>query len=167
MKYLISIILCFLFVPSLYAETNLIALRTELNKAAENKQIAESFFDKMSNIDEQSQPILLGFKAISILIMGKHSFNPYSKLKYFYWGKGLLDKAIEKENSLELHFFRFAVQTNIPSFLPYTGDIQTDKEIIFSYLPKTKDRDLIKRIVAYMSSTKYCSEGEIKKLLYD
>ena len=167
MKRLVICLCFFTMCNFLFADAKLVALRTELNEAAEDKTIAQSFFNKMSVINEQSPPLLIGFKAISILIMGKHSYNPYTKLKYFYWGKDLLDKAIEKEKSLELHFFRFAVQTNIPSFLPYTSDIQTDKKIIFSHLPTTKDLDLIKRIVAYMPSTKYCNEVEIKKLLYD
>ena len=131
MKHFVTYFCFFIISNFLFADSNLVALRTELNEAAEDKTIAQSFFNKMTNINEQSPPILIGFKAISILIMGKHSFNPYTKLKYFYWGKDLLDKAIEKEKSLELHFFRFAVQTNIPSFLPYTGDIQIDKEIIY------------------------------------
>ena len=47
----------------------------------------------MSPITNDSSSILLAYKAISILVKGKHSYNPYTKLKYFYWGKDLLDFA--------------------------------------------------------------------------
>ena len=162
-KYFIFFLLV-LFETSIFANTDLVALRIEINIAAEDEKVAVTFYERMSQVNETSIPILLGFKAISILIMGKHSFNPYIKLKYFYQGKSILDKAIEKESSLELHFLRFAVQTNIPPFLPYTGDIEGDKKIIFSNLYKSTDQDLVKRIIKYMGSTEYCSENELKQL---
>jgi hypothetical protein len=65
------------------SNNNLIAMRIELNLAAENEHIAQSFYNQMSLINNSSPPILIGFKAISILIMGKHAFNPYTKLKHF------------------------------------------------------------------------------------
>ena len=77
----------------------------------------------------------------------------------------MLDKAIALETNLELHFLRFAVQTNIPSFLPYTGDIEYDKKYIFLNLGKSKDKDLIKRIILYLSQTKYCSDADLKQIL--
>jgi len=147
------------------ANNDLNAMRKELNLAAEHEHIAQSFYNQMSLINNSSPPILIGFKAISILIMGKHAFNPYTKLKHFYKGKEMLDKAIEMETNLELYFLRFAVQTNIPSFLPYTGDIENDKTYIFLNLEKSKDKDLINRIILYLSETKYCSDAELKQLL--
>ena len=147
------------------ANNDLLAIRIELNLAAENEQVAQSFYNQMSLISNSSPPILIGFKAISILIMGKHAFNPYTKLKHFYKGKEMLNKAIELETNLELHFLRFAVQTNIPSFLPYTSDIENDKKYIFLNLKESKDKDLIKRIIHYLNQTKHCSDAELKQLL--
>jgi len=147
------------------ANNDLIAIRMELNLAAEDEKVAQTFYNQMSPVNDSSPPILIGFKAISILIMGKHAFNPYTKLKHFYRGKEMLDKAIALETNLELHFLRFAVQTNIPSFLPYTGDIEYDKKYIFLNLGKSKDKDLIKRIILYLSQTKYCSDADLKQIL--
>ena len=165
MKHKILLIVFILFSIIGKGNTDLISIRLELNLAAEDEKVAQSFYNRMSPIDDTSPPILIGFKAISILIMGKHAFNPYTKLKHFYIGKELLDKAIELETSLELHFLRFAVQTNIPLFLPYTGDIEYDKSYIFHNLNQSKDKDLIKRIVLYLGETKYCSDEELKNLL--
>ena len=164
MKRLVLLFLYLYCSSVLYAQNNLIDLRILLEKSAKNKEYAELFFNKMSPITNDSSSILLAYKAISILVKGKHSYNPYTKLKYFYWGKDLLDIAIDREKKLELHYLRFAVQVNIPSFLPYRENIQEDKEIIFSYLPKTNDNDLITRIIRYLPTTKYCTEKEIKQL---
>mgnify|MGYP006118611537 CR=1 FL=1 len=68
MKHFVTYFCFFIISNLLFADSNLVALRTELNEAAEDKTIAQSFFNKMTNINEQSPPILIGFKAISILI---------------------------------------------------------------------------------------------------
>ena len=52
------------------ANNDLIAIRMELNLAAEDEQVAQTFYNQMSPINDSSPPLLIGFKAISILIMG-------------------------------------------------------------------------------------------------
>lgn len=147
---------------------NLVSLRQQLDGAANNKALAEKFNDQFKNVSENSMPILLGFKAISEMVLCKHVVSPISKLSHFRKGKRLLEAAIaaSPENP-ELCFFRFTTQSNVPALLNYSSDIQADKRVLINAL-KTgaikADPDLFKRIKSYMLTSKYCTSQEITLL---
>lgn len=165
LKPFLTLILC-LFMNS--GTVNLVSLRKQLDGAANNKALAEKFNEQFKNISEKSQPILVGFKAISELVLCKHVLSPISKLSHFKKGKRLLEAAIaaSPENP-ELCFFRFTTQSNVPSLLNYSSDLQADKRVLINALRSGAikgDPDLFKRIKNYMLSSKQCTAQEITLL---
>jgi hypothetical protein len=102
-----------------------------------------------------------GYRSISLLIQAKSSFSPVDKIKYFRSGRNMLEQSIQEDvTSIELHYLRFCVQTNIPFFLNYSSNIEEDKRFILLNWNKISDADLKSRIRNYMLRSEYCSDAE-------
>lgn len=140
--------------------------RRLLDQSLENKEAANQFYKQLSTVNEDSDPTLLGFKAMSEFMLCKHLFNPMSKLSHFNKGRALLEKAIQKNNlDPELLYFRLSTQSNVPSVLRYSGNINADKLALISYLKKEAsdsqaDQHVYKRIKAYLLINQYCTAEE-------
>lgn len=145
---------------------DLISLRRQLDQAANSRAQAENFNNQFRNISEKSSAILIGYKAISEMMLCKHLSNPISKLSHFRKGRRLLEIAIiAAPTNPELRFFRFTTQSNIPSLLNYSSDLDVDKALLINYLRTSgtnTDPDLFNRIKNYLLSSKFCSAKEIK-----
>jgi hypothetical protein len=146
---------------------NLVELRQQLDQAANSKVKAQQFNERFKQVTEGGQPILVGFKALSELILCKHVFSPISKLAHFRKGRNLLEKAIAASpNNPELSFLRFTTQSNVPSLLNYSGNIMQDKSVLINYLrsttSKAADPDLYQRVKSYLQESKFCTAGEVK-----
>lgn len=136
-------------------------LRDLFYEASEDDSSSSRLFKSMKNVSENSLAINMGFKGMSYLLEAKHSYNPYTKLAYFYKGKDLLEAAIKKSPSnIELRFFRYIIQGNTPAFLGYKSNMKEDQQLINSTLPKSGDLDLKKRIEQYFKDEK---NGKWKK----
>jgi hypothetical protein len=89
------------------------------------------------------------------MMMCNYVANPYTKVKYFYAGKGDLEKAIKASpGDVELRYLRYAVQEHVPSVLNYNGSMSEDRKILVTYLNdagnREKDPDLHARIMKYL-----------------
>jgi len=132
-------------------QDNIKELRTLFYSAAEDSGFSTTLFDKLSTVNDNSAPILQGYKGMSYLLEAKHSYNIYKKYSYFSKGADILDVAIAKgPNNRELRFLRYSVQNNAPKFLGYYEEIANDKKIILANLANESDDDLRKRIVEYL-----------------
>ncbi len=136
--------------------------RKLLDQSARSSDTADQFYEQCKTIKEDSAPILLGFRAMSEILMCKHVHNPVSKLSHFKSGKRLLDYAISRaKDNPELIYFRFTTQSNVPFLLNYHSNLETDKVALIDYLGKEiTDRELHSRIRAYLLNSKYCSAAE-------
>jgi hypothetical protein len=98
-----------------------------------------------------------------------HSYNPYTKFKYFVKGKESLEQAIKKDpRNIEYRFLRLSVQLNTPEFLGYNSNIKEDKLAIFNGVKTLTDKDLLERIANYTSNAKRLTtleKEEVKKAL--
>lgn len=144
-------------------------LRQQLDKAANNKDAAEKLYEQFKPVKDNAAPIMVGFKALSELILCKHVFSPVSKLSHFKKGKRLLELAIAAApRNAELIFFRFTTQSNVPSLLNYSDNLNEDRLLLLNYLQnpasKAADPDLFKRIKSYLLSSKLCTEQEIRRI---
>lgn len=155
-----------LFLPLMVcaSEHEIVAVRTQYYKAADDKDEARQFLIDMETVNKKSDPLLLGYKAMAHMLQAKHSWNPYHKIDQFNSGKELLELAIANrpENS-ELRFLRFCIQSNAPFFLGYADKLEEDKKLILSQWFALKDVDLRKRIADYMRSSDACSAAEKKQ----
>lgn len=156
-------LLLFLIIYSAYPD--LAAYRKLLDDSLENKAAAKQFYEQMQQVKESDEPVLLGFRAMSELMLCKHLLNPMSKLSHFNRGRDLLESAIKRTpKDPELLFFRLSTQSNVPSILRYSRNINEDKLLLIGYLKAGfhpgQDKALYKRIKDYLLINQHCSAKE-------
>lgn len=160
-----SVIIFFLLITSFYTELlgqsdELITLR---DLSAGSTQESAVQITRLLDSLPPPTPLDHGYWSIALFIHAKSSYSPFDKIKYFKSGKKMLDAAINSDVScVELRYLRFCVQTNVPFFLNYSGNIEEDKRIILQNWSKITDTDLKKRIRSYMMRSEYCNETEKK-----
>lgn len=140
-------------------------LRNLYYQAAENEAASKKLSNLLEKVNTKSSPIFVCYKGAADMMEAKYAFNPISKLSKFKKGKNLIEAAIKLDpNDMEMRFLRFSIQTNLPGFLGYDNSIKNDKEVLISKIATVKDENLKGRIISYLSSSKYCTKEEIKKL---
>jgi hypothetical protein len=154
--------------PAVAQVTDIRTIRELYYKSADCSTCSNKLFQQLGAVTEEI-PVLFGYKGMAELMICYHSFNPYTKLSYFYKGKAKLETALSKKpTEPELHYLRFAVQCNAPIFLGYDGNIAEDKDILVQYLlggeNKQKDQDLYNRVKEFMLHCKQCRPEELNKL---
>jgi hypothetical protein len=140
---LILLLSCIVF--SAKAEIDIKLLRKLLTESPNNEKTAELFFEQTKNFNETNVPLLKGFKAMSEFMLCKH-----------------LSKELK---NVELIYFRFTIQTNVPPLLAYSAKIKDDKQFLINYLKDNfsnanKDVDLYKRIKVYLLQNQACTQAE-------
>ncbi len=114
-----------------------------------SKQKLENFID----IATQSEcELAIPYLASATMQTAEHAFLPTSKLKRFNQGKKMLESFIEDNpNNLEARYIRIFVQSEIPKFLGYNKNIETDIEFVklkidASDLPEEYKKLILKNI---------------------
>jgi hypothetical protein len=135
-------------------ESDVLELRKLYYQSYKDKTAADKLYKETRTYDAK-QPKMLGYKAVASMMMCNYVANPYTKVKYFYAGKGDLEKAIKASpGDVELRYLRYAVQEHVPSVLNYNGSMSEDRKILVTYLNdagnREKDPDLHARIMKYL-----------------
>ena len=147
-------------------EPNLVEIRTMFYEAAFDKQLANTFLDRIENMETEANSTMLGYHGMAYMLQAKFAWNPYNKVKHFLTGKSFLEHAIELDTSnVELRYLRFCIQTNAPFFLGYNNALSSDKELILKSWQALNDDDLKTRIRDYMLNSGECSASE-KEIFY-
>jgi hypothetical protein len=110
--------------------------RKELPKAFENEKDCTTLYNKLIQV-KNPEPILKGYVGASSIAMARHA-SLFDKRGYLKPGIELLEKAIkEKPNNTELLFIRLTIQLNLPSFLGYNDNIDSDKKFVLANYQNT------------------------------
>ena len=153
----------FFMMPS--ASPTLHDVRIMYHEASSNDDACRKLVGILKPFDEKNSPVLSGYKAGATMMMAKYVFSPFSKISYFRKGRDMLQKAVNADvHSIELRFLRFSVQTNLPFFLGYKENINTDKTYILEKLNTIEDVGLKKNIQKFMKESDYVSDKEKKNL---
>lgn len=165
MKFSLLALVWFTTVHTFFDEPDILKLRSLFYAAEHNKTAWENLVSTVDQVNDQSKPVLLCYKGVAEMMGAKYASNPVTKLSRFKKGRSFIEKAaVKSPDNLEIRFLRFAIQTNLPSFLGYNDDITNDKEHLLAHISKSADAELKKNILKYLSSSKYCTDEE-KKLL--
>lgn len=134
MKILLAFFL--LINSSLFASYNE-SIRQELGKALTDGKKADEMIARFEkNLLAEHQ----GYLAVAYMMKSNHASMPWTKLKYFYKGKKLLEKAIKEEpQRIELRFFRYEIQVKIPKGLNY-NNMEEDKNLMLEYLRNEENK---------------------------
>tara|TARA_B110000467_G_C18332734_1_gene494687 strand:+ start:3187 stop:3678 length:492 start_codon:yes stop_codon:yes gene_type:complete len=150
----LGIIFCPLLAKS--AETSLLKIRSLFYQATEKVDSAyllnEILIDSLTSTDLT----LRGYKGMSLMLLSKHSYNPYKKIDYFKKGSSMLDKAIEEDKeNIELRYLRYTVQYSAPMILNYRSALSADLSFIQHNVNSITDLDLKKRINNFLRQDKH------------
>ena len=136
-------------------------IRSLYEKASTEERSCKQLIQLLSDYNEHNNPLLSGYKASGIMMMANHVMNPFSKFSYFKKGKKMLEKAVAADlNNVELRFLRFAVQTNIPSFLQYSDSIEKDKSFMLKAMPDLNNIPLKEMMSSYFEKSDYLTNTE-------
>ncbi len=93
----------------------------------------------------------------------------FSKYAFFKRGKALLEEAVSRDpQQAEIRFLRFAIQSETPSILGYTGNITEDARLIADALEQGKidpNDSFWKKALSFMKDSKKIQDTERKRLL--
>ena len=146
-----------------------VSVRNMFYRASKSSASADSLFNNFTSRNTTNDAFTLAYKGMSQLMICYHSYNPYTKFKYFVKGKESLEQAIKKDPmNIEYRFLRLSVQLNTPDFLGYNSNISEDKLAIFNGVKTLADKDLLERIANYTFNAKRLSnleKDEVKKAL--
>ena len=149
------LIACFLILLSdlnyTAKDPSLSSIRLKFHNSTSSEKVCKDLIKQLEPYNEKNNPLLLGYKGGATMLMATHVVNPFSKLSYFKNGRISLEKAIQADkNNVELRFLRYTVQTNIPSFLGYSSNLEKDRVFLRESVNGVKDNDLKKIITSYL-----------------
>jgi hypothetical protein len=148
----------------------------ELNKiralyfeAGKDSKKSEQLIKAIPEDKAVKDPLLKAYRGTALTISADNSMNPFEKLSVFNKGKVLLEDAIKTEPAnTEMRFLRFSVQSECPSFLNYSMNIDEDKNHLLSHW-KTFSQQFagsifLSEVRSYLKSSKKLSAEEKAKL---
>lgn len=151
MRMITFLLILFAHLTSVASEPNIKSIRLKFHNSTSSEEVCKDLIKQLEPYNERNSPLLLGYKGGATMIMAKHSFNPFSKMSYFKNGKTILEKAIQADNNnVELRFLRYTIQTNVPSFLGYSSQIEKDQSFLKQSVSGLKDAELKKIITSYL-----------------
>jgi len=129
----LSIVYCFQLTAHTPTHDLLMEIREQLPIAFENESVCETLYNKAVATSNKS-PVLEGYFGALNVAMSRHAFL-FQKMSYFNKGTEILEKAIKNApNEVELRFLRLTIQMNVPGFLGYSDNIDSDKRyLIYNY----------------------------------
>jgi len=111
-------------------------LRSDFQKIDSEDDIERILAVKVKGLDEKELKIINAYQAAGTCMMANYVFSPKSKLKYFKEGKGELEELILFNKDVEKVYLRLLIQLNIPKFLNYHKDIDSDIDFLQEYMAK-------------------------------
>ena len=139
----LSMLLLFSFLPANSSvQDELGKLRSLYNFAAENKTKAKELLT-IAESRSATNTLFKGYQGAAKILMANHASYPLQKWNLFKEGKKILESAIsEDRRNIELRYLRLTIQTNVPDFLGYSGDIDQDKIFLKKEIDQLADKEL-------------------------
>ena len=118
---------------------------------------------KASNL---TGPLAKAYEGATEALVAKYSWYPWDKISHLKEGVKAIENAVlADENNIEIRFLRFYVENSIPSYLGYSKNIDSDKEVIMSNIANLNSLALAKEIAqfisGYMRNSGKCTEQEV------
>ena len=116
----------------------------------------------------QSDPVLKAYNGLATMRKAEHTYNPYKKLSYFNKGKDKLETAIKtKPKNAEIRFIRLSAQLNLPDFLNYNKQIDSDFEMVYRALKNeelSESNAFNNNVIGFLFNNDLINESEARNL---
>jgi hypothetical protein len=149
-------------------QPDLKVLRKKLITAIGSSQTTDSLYNVLDHLPVKTALTTAYMGALDAL-KAKHSWNPYSKIKYLNTSEKLMQQAVKEDpHNIEILFMRFSIQHNVPGFLGFNQNLVSDREDMITQLNRknygTADRELTITIIKFLIDSKRCTTAENEKL---
>lgn len=149
-------------------QPDLKVLRKQLVLAIEDGHTTDSLYTALDKLPKKT-PLTTAYMGALDALKAKHSWNPYSKLKYLNTSEKLMQQAVAHDpHNIEILFMRFSIQHNVPGFLGYNKNLVSDREEMIAQLNRknygTADQELTVTIIKFLIDSKRCTLAEDEKL---
>jgi hypothetical protein len=166
---IVTILLCcFCIANAVNPPTDLHQLRQKLILALSSSKTTDSLYtclDKLSN----KPPVITAYLGTLDALKAKHSWNPYSKIRYLNTSQQVLQQAVTADpHNIEIRFMRFSIEHNVPGFLGMNKNLAADRDEMILQLNNknygTADKLLTTRIIKFLLDSKRCTSPENETL---
>jgi len=145
---------------------NIPKLRLAYLEALHDYKYASDTYDKFLKI-ENPNPQILAYRGALEAILTKTTWNPFKKFTYLKKSRSSLNQAVKEDpEDIEIRFIRMAVQYEIPSYLGFSQEVESDKEFIISnfktFKPELYHEKILEEIIGFIDKCKYFSEEQTK-----
>lgn len=137
----------FLFSFSLFSGKDISFFRNDFEKIKDYKSGMIYLNTKISETSYRNAVTINSYKAVCKMMMAQYVYNPFTKYSWFNRGKDLLEQTILLNKNVENIYLRLIVQLNIPSFLSYTKDIESDTKFILENIDSANIPFAIKKYI--------------------
>jgi hypothetical protein len=141
------LVLLFCLLVNMPSTTLLEELRNNYGACNKSEQLCDKMLAKLKNCHGPTEK---GYLGSFTMMKANWAAWPHQKLAYFNEGKDLLEKTIKANpTNIELHFLRYSLQKEIPSFLNYDNKIE-DLAYIKKNVASLSDEHLKQKIKSYI-----------------
>ena len=142
-------------------------LRTEYLTALSDYLNAPGVYETFLQVKDPSAKIL-AYQGALEAIMTKTTWNIFKKMSFLNKSEESFKKAVElAPNDIEIRFMRLAVQFEIPEYLGYSKDMESDKEFVVKNIKSFNSQNiplsLRKQILGFMHRSNMFTQVEIEK----
>lgn len=172
MKNLILFILLFTAV-SYSSNEEMKFIREQFYRAVGDEEALgrlENYINKKYSTQLNSYPpVILAYRGGVEALKAKYVFSPFSKFEYVNESLSILEKAVNKmPQNLEIRFIRFSILDNIPFFMGYGEERESDKKVVIAELLKNDfsaiDRETQKGLINYLLENSSLTDEEMAML---
>jgi len=159
---------CFLLVHTVFAiPENLEDLRARYMIALHNHEKVEEVYKFFLTVEEPSAKAM-AYKGALEAIMTKTTWNIFKKMSFLRDSEASFNQAIQKSpNDVEIRFMRLAVQHEIPEYVGFSKDMETDRKFIVNHIEEfnvsTLPQQTLSEILSFMKRCNRFTSDQIEK----
>lgn len=166
--FLISLLLSTFSMFSKPVNPSLGELRSQYLKALSDYLNAPKVYDLFLSVEEPSAK-MLAYQGALEAIMTKTTWNVFKKMSYLNKCEESFQKAIQlSPYDLEIRYMRLAVQFEIPGYLGFSDDMETDKKFILKHVNNLSSENIPEslkdQIISFMNRCEMFTSSEIEKV---
>lgn len=137
-------------------------VRENMQYGFKDEKVCNQLYDKVKNI-KNPETVLKGYIG-AVYIARSRCVPLFDKMATLRKGEELLDGAIKTEpENVELIFLRLSIQLNLPGFLGYNDNIETDKKFVFNNYKKATPV-LKTKIINFVNTSGHFTDNEKSKV---
>ena len=155
-----KLLFTFLFFLSTFSTPDLTEIRKMYPKVAVSENSIKEFQSKLSDVNLESNKILVAYKGSSIVMHTKYIKKMPEKKANFKEGVKWIESAVKANpNNIEIRMIRLGVQENTPKIAKYNTAIPEDKKyIVANYNEQT--RSMKEYVKNFIFTSKNFTEAE-------